>query len=101
VEDEGEEDEMREVPYKDIVKENKTLHELQPIDFGNNYLLKTRIKMFTLLNKQGVEYKRGPCISFQLFHNNHFLTALSIPTGREQDLLNRATEATNWIKENG
>ncbi len=89
----------KEVPYKDIVKENQTLHELEPIDFDNGYFLKTRIKLFTLLDKQGNQYKRGPCISFQLFHNNHFLTALSIPTGKESDLLERTKEATEWINQ--
>ena len=92
-------DHPKEVPYKDIVKENLTLHELESIDFGGDYTLKVRIKLFTLLDKQGTEYKRGPCISFQLFHNNHFLTALSIPTGKESDLLDRTKEATEWINQ--
>ena len=88
---------MKEVPYKDIVRENNTLQEFEPINFGDGYSLRTRIKLFTLLDKQGFEYKRGPCISFQLFHNNHFLTAVSIPSGKESELLERAQKATEWI----
>ena len=91
---------MKEVPYKDMVTKNETLHEFPAVELGNDYYLKVRIKAFTLLDKKGNEYKNGPCISLQLFHNGHFLKAISIPSGREIDLLNRTNEAVAWINNN-
>ena len=85
------------VPYKDIVKKNTTLAEFGSVDFGNGYSLKVRVKSFILLNKAGEEYERGPCISWQLFHNGRFLKAVSLPNGKEKEVLAVTEKACNWV----
>jgi len=89
---------IREIPYKGIVKENLTLHEFPAIDFGNDYFLKVRIKAFVLLDEQGKEYDRGPCVSLQLFHGTRFLKALAIPSGSENEVLSTIEAAYRFIE---
>ena len=86
------------VPYKEMVKENITLHEFPPIDFGNDYSLKVRVKAFVLLDRAGREYDKGPCVSLQLFHNNRFLKALAIPSGKETEVLAIIETAYRYIE---
>jgi len=86
------------VPYRDIVKENITLHEFQAVDFGNDYKLKVRIKAFVLLDKQGNKYDKGPCVSLQLFHGHRFLKALAIPSGKEAEVLALIEQAYRYVE---
>ena len=67
------------VRYKNMLKASETLNEYGQIDIGEDFTLKFREKIFTVLNAEGYEYERGPCLSIQLFHNNHFLKAISLP----------------------
>ena len=85
------------IPYKDICKESITHHEFPPVDFGNDYSLKVRIKSFVLLDRKGDEYDKGPCVSLQLFHGRRFLKALSIPSGKEAEVLNVIEQAYRFI----
>jgi len=67
------------VTYKRMLKASKTLDEYGELNIGEDFTLKFREKLFTVLNSEGYEYERGPCLSIQLFHLNHFLKAISLP----------------------
>lgn len=67
------------VRYKNMLRASETLNEYGEIEIENGFKLKFREKLFTVLNAEGYEYERGPCLSIQLFHNNHFLKAISLP----------------------
>jgi len=86
------------IPYKDMVQANNTLAEYGPMNLGEGYFLKVRVKEFGLVTREGNEYKRGPCISMQLYHNNHFLKAISIPNGMEGELQSLIGLACDFIK---
>jgi len=86
------------IPYRDIVKQNITLREFPAVDFGKHYFLKVRVKAFVLLDKQGQEYDRGPCVSLQLFHGTRFLKALAIPSGKEKEVLSVIEEAYRFVE---
>jgi len=88
---------MKGIPYKDMVKENNTLAEYGPMELGEDYFLKVRVKEFGLATKEGDKYRRGPCISIQLYHGTHFLKAISIPNGKEQELECLIGRACNFI----
>ena len=88
---------MKEILYKDMVKENNTLAEYGPMELGEDYLLKVRIKEFGLATKEGIKYRRGPCISIQLYHKTHFLKAISIPNGKEKELECLVSQACDFI----
>ncbi|MBA7679174.1 hypothetical protein ES703_87457 [subsurface metagenome] len=67
------------IRYKNMLKASQTLDDFGEIEIGEEFTLKFREKLFTVLNPEGYEYERGPCLSIQLFHNNHFLKAISLP----------------------
>jgi len=87
----------KEIPYKDMVKENNTLAEYGPLDLGEDYFLIVRVKEFGLVDRNNNEYRRGPCISIQLYHDKRFLKALSIPNGKEQELIDIIHKACKFI----
>lgn len=91
---------MKEIPYKDMVKENNTLAEYGPMDLGEGYSLKVRVKEFGLVDKDGTPYRRGPCVSIQLYHGTRFLKAISIPNGKEQGLNYIIGQACDFIQTN-
>jgi hypothetical protein len=88
-----------EIPYRAMVKENDTLAEYGPLALGEDYFLKVRVKEFGLVTKEGDKYRRGPCISIQLYHGPRFLKAISIPNGKEQELESLIIQACNFILE--
>lgn len=87
----------KKVPYKNMIKENITIHEFEPIVMDNGYEIKVRLKAFVLLDPLGKEYERGPCTSLQLFHNGHFIKALALPPGIEAELIDRLEKANRFL----
>jgi len=91
--------EETEVPYKDMVRQNQTIHEVEPIELSNGYRIRVRVKRFILVDREGTEYERGPCTSLQLFHGSRFIKALALEQGIEHELMDRLRKVRGFLYE--